>query len=139
MSDLKRFAEWLDQEADGDAHDVFSDKVIAECFDPRNMERVTSCDAKAVFKGPCGDTMEIYLTLDGERIAHASFMTDGCGVSVACGSMLTKMATGLPLAEASAIEPDRLREALDGLPPDHRHCADLAVRALRMAIENGRA
>jgi len=103
------------------------------------MERLAACDAKAVFRGPCGDTMEIYLTLDGERVAHASFMTDGCGVSVACGSMLAKMATGLSLAEAAAIEADHLREALDGLPPDHRHCADLAVRTLRMAIENGRA
>jgi len=135
-SDLDRFVDWIEQKMDEEAREVFSDKVIAECFDPRNMERLTSCDAKAVFQGPCGDTMEFYLLLDGETISHASFMTDGCGATVACGSMLTKMVKGLPLKDAAAIEADRLRDVLDGLPADHDHCADLAVLTLRKAIEN---
>ena len=133
-SDLDRFVEWLDQKIDEEAREIFSDKVIEECFDPSNMERLDPSDAHAVFKGGCGDTMEIYLLLDGEAISHASFMTDGCGATVACGSMLTKMVKGLPLAEASKIEAERLREVLDGLPEDHTHCADLAVMTLRKAI-----
>ena len=136
--DLERFAEWLDRK-DGDVPpDGFSDEVIAECFDPANLERLIRCDARAVFTGWCGDTMEICLLLDGEVIAQASFMTDGCGVTVACGSMLTKMAKGLSLDEARAIESSRLDDALGGLPADHAHCAELAIRTLRNAIANHR-
>jgi nitrogen fixation NifU-like protein len=135
-SEFERFVEWLEHKVDDDARSVFSDKVINECFAPSNLERLARPDAHAVVKGPCGDTMEIYLLLEGEVIRHASFMTDGCGATVACGSMLTKMVKGLPLDEAEAIEPMQLIAALDGLPDDHSHCADLAAMTLKRAIAN---
>jgi nitrogen fixation NifU-like protein len=78
--------------------------------------------------------MEIYLGLDGERVEEASFMTDGCGPSVACGSMLTTIAHGMSLDEAAEIQPEDLLKALDGLPEESVHCAGLAVSALRQAI-----
>jgi len=133
-SDLERFVEWLEQKVGDDAREIFSDKVINECFAPTNLERLARSDAHAIVKGPCGDTMEIYLLLDDETVAHASFMTDGCGATVACGSMLTKMVKGLSMSEAQAIEPKQLIASLDGLPEDHIHCADLAVMTLKTAI-----
>jgi nitrogen fixation NifU-like protein len=137
-SEFERFVEWLEREVDDDARSAFSDTVIHECFAPSNFERLARPDAYALVKGRCGDTMEIFLLLDGDTIAHASFTTDGCGATVACGSMLTKMAKGLSLSDAGAIEPKQLCEALGGLPDDHLHCADLAVMTLRKAIEDAR-
>ena len=61
-------------------------------------------------------------------------MTDGCGPTVACGSMLIKMVEGKSLAEAAAIEAAELIVSLDGLPPEHIHCATLAVNTLHQAI-----
>lgn len=133
-SELERFAKWLQQQVDDDARDAFSDTVVNEFFDPANFERLTNADAQAVFTGPCGDTMEIYLMLRDGSIDHASFMTDGCGPTIACGSMLTKLATGKTIDEAAAIEPQELRDALSGLPPENEHCADLAVITLRRAL-----
>jgi nitrogen fixation NifU-like protein len=135
-SEFDRFVRWLEQKADDDAREIFSDKVINECFAPSNLERLAQPDAHAVVKGPCGDTMEIYLLLDGDTVSQASFMTDGCGATVACGSMLTKMVKGMSLGEAEATEPKQLIAALDGLPDDHSHCADLAVMTLKRAIAN---
>ncbi len=63
-------------------------------------------------------------------------MTDGCGPTVACGSMLTKMVTGMPLEKAGKIAPKSLIAALDGLPEESIHCAELAVNTLREAIAN---
>jgi nitrogen fixation NifU-like protein len=63
-------------------------------------------------------------------------MTDGCGPTVACGSMLTRMVQGRNPAEAAAIEAAELILALDGLPPEHIHCATLAVNTLHQAIAN---
>ena len=78
--------------------------------------------------------MEIFLRVQDSRIEIAAFMTDGCGPTVACGSMLTKMAQGKSLEEAAAIEAADLIVALDGLPPEHVHCATLAVHTLHQAI-----
>jgi nitrogen fixation NifU-like protein len=83
--------------------------------------------------------MEIYLRLNGERIKKATFMTDGCGPSVACGSMLTTMVQGMSLDEASEVRPEDLLEALDGLPEGSVHCAELAANTLRQAIDNWHA
>jgi len=50
--------------------------------------------------------------------------------------MLTKMAQGKSLAEAAVIEAAEVIMALDGLPPEHIHCATLAVNTLHQAIVN---
>jgi nitrogen fixation NifU-like protein len=78
--------------------------------------------------------MEIYLRLNGSTIQEAAFVTDGCGPSVACGNMLTTMVQGMALDEASRINPEDLLVALDGLPDESAHCAELAVNTLRKAI-----
>jgi nitrogen fixation NifU-like protein len=81
--------------------------------------------------------MEIYLRLDKERISDVTFMTDGCGPSIACGSMLTIMVQGISLEKAGTIEPEDLLAALGGLPEESAHCAKLAVDTLCEAIANG--
>ncbi len=138
-SEFDRFVEWLERKTEDDARGAFSDKVVSEFLEPSNLERLSNPDARAIVTGPCGDTMEIYLLLDGDVIRHASFMTDGCGPTVACGSMLTKMLRGIPLADARKLAPRQLADALDGLPPENEHCADLAIRTLRRAITDRRS
>jgi nitrogen fixation NifU-like protein len=63
-------------------------------------------------------------------------MTDGCGPTVACGSRLTTMVRGMSLDEAYQVTQDVLVAALDGLPEESLHCAELAVNTLREAIAN---
>ncbi len=115
---------------------LYSAKVIEEAYNPTNLGRMDGPDAYGIVHGWCGDTMEIYLRLNGNRIEEATFMTDGCGPSVACGNMLTKMVTGMSLEEAGEITPENLIAALDGLPEESLHCAELAVNTLREAIAN---
>ena len=117
---------------------LYSAKVIEEAHNPTNMGRMAGPDAYGIVHGWCGDTMEIYLRLDEESVKEATFVTDGCGPSVACGSMLTRMVQGMSLEEASGIRPEDLIVALDGLPEDSVHCAELAVKTLWEAIANGR-
>ena len=113
---------------------LFSAKVLAEASQPQNVGVMHDADGYGVVFGSCGDTMELFLQLDGKRIERASFITDGCGPTVACGSMLTQMAQGKSLTEAAAIEAAEVIVALDGLPAEHVHCATLAVNTLRAAI-----
>jgi nitrogen fixation NifU-like protein len=115
---------------------LYSDKVIQEAHHPSNLGRMPTPDAHAVVRGWCGDTMEIYLRLEGREIREATFMTDGCGPSVACGSTLTQMVQGLSLEQAGQIRPEDLLETLGGLPEDSVHCAELTVNTLQEAIAN---
>jgi len=118
------------------ARALYSAKVIEEFYNPKNLGRMSVPDARGIVHGWCGDTMEVYLRLNGDRIREVAFMTDGCGPTVACGSMLTTMARGMSLEEAGQITPQDLLAALDGLPEENLHCAELAVSTLREAIAN---
>lgn len=133
-TDFDRFVDELQQQIIEQAQAVYSDKVIEAFYHPRNLGRMPEPDACGVVHGWCGDMMEIYLRLNGERVEQASFTTDGCGPTVACGSTLTTMVQGLSLHDAGGITPEDLLEALDGLPEESVHCAELAVNTLREAI-----
>lgn len=118
---------------------TYSTQVLDEATHPKNMRRLPNPDARGIIHGCCGDTMEIYLRLDGERIREAAFMTDGHESAIACGSMLTTLVHGRSMEEASKISPEELIEALGGLPEAKHHCAKLAVNTLQEAITNWRA
>jgi nitrogen fixation protein NifU and related proteins len=129
-----RFVEELQQEILAREEALYSAKVREQARHPQHVGRLAAADAQAVVTGWCGDTMEIYLRLNGGTVQEAMFMTDGCAPSVACGSMLATMVQGRPLAEAEGITPEDLLAALDGLPDDSVHCAELAVNTLRQAL-----
>ena len=118
---------------------LYSAKVITESSNPSNRGRMPDPDACGIIHGCCGDTMEIYLRLDGDKIEEATFATDGRESAIACGSMLTKMVRGMPLEEADKIVPEDLAAALGGLPEAKAHCAKLTLNTLREAIANRRA
>ena len=67
------------QERTGEQGDqlLYSAKVREEASNPKNRGRMVEADVCGVIHGCCGDTLEIYLSLDGERIKKATFMTDG--------------------------------------------------------------
>lgn len=133
--DFERWIAALQQALLERERELFSATVLQEACQPQNMGVILDADRHALLLGPCGDTMEIFLQLQDSRISRVAFMTDGCGPTVACGSMLTKMAQGESLEEAAAIEAADLIIALDGLPPEHVHCATLAVHTLRQALD----
>lgn len=133
-NNLDRWVIALQQALLEQAEAMFSATVLAEARQPHNMGVMDAFDGYGLVTGPCGDTMEIFVQLDREQVARATFMTDGCGPTVACGSMLIKMVEGKSLAEAAAIEAAELIVSLDGLPPEHIHCATLAVNTLHQAI-----
>ena len=136
---LDRLVAELQQEIDARESEVYSARVLQQARQPTNMGPMEGPDGHAAITGWCGDTMEIFLRLEGSTIRGATFLTDGCGPSVACGNMVTTMVQGLSLAEAQALGPDDLILALDGLPEDSIHCAELAVLTLHQALSNAQS
>ncbi len=91
-------------------------------------------NANARVTGPCGDTMEFWLLLRDDRILRATFTTDGCGASIACGAAAARLAEGKTLEEAARLTPPQIGIAVGNLTDDHKHCAVLALKALCAAV-----
>ena len=95
---------------------------------PRNSGRMETPDRVGIAGTPGrGPYVALYLRLAGDVISEARFQTHGCGVSIACGSMLTEMIIGRAASECLELTAERLSEALDGVPGTKLHCPELAV------------
>ena len=134
-SDFDNMVKKLQRDVNEQALMTFSEKVVEEYNSPKNVGKMVQPDAYAILKGWCGDTMEMYLKMEHGIVADISFMTDGCGATIACGSMLTSMVKGKSIDEAEAITEDDLIAALEGLPEENLHCAHLAVINVRNALK----
>jgi len=128
------FAKNLQEVIIRDARAYYTGKVVDLWLNPQNMGPLKHPDGYARIRGPCGDTMEIFLEINGERITKATFMTDGCGPTLAAGGMATQLATGKSLHDAAEITQDAILKALGGLPDESKHCAVLAANTLAKAI-----
>lgn len=133
---FEKFLEELQKKIEYDEEETYSKIVINEFRNPSNFGVIKNPDAIGEIKGPCGDTMKISLRVKNKVITDARFWTDGCGATIACGSMLTKILIGKKLQDARKYNSSQLVEALDGLPIEHQHCAVLAIISLQSTIED---
>jgi nitrogen fixation NifU-like protein len=126
----------LEQSVIEDMKEIYSEKTIDHFLNPRNLGEIPAPDGFGRVTGPCGDTMEIYLRVRDGRVMNASFRTDGCGTTIASGSIVTEMVKGKSIVEARKITQDDILDALGGLPEDSLHCALLAANTLKEAIKD---
>lgn len=115
---------------------VYSETVIDHAMNPRNVGLMEDADGFARITGPCGDTMEIWIKVNDDIIIKSNFMTDGCGTSIASGSMVTELARGKNITEAQRISEQDVLTALGGLPDKSKHCALLSANTLKAAIRD---
>jgi NifU-like protein involved in Fe-S cluster formation len=67
-------------------------------------------------------------------VRRAAYEAAGCGVTIACCSMLTELVAGRTVAECLTITTGQVEAALDGLPFEKRFCAGLVIEALQRAL-----
>jgi NifU-like protein involved in Fe-S cluster formation len=135
-TEFDRLAEMLQAKIDAIESEVFSATVVRECKYPRNVGRMENPDAFAKV-GTVGESIELHLRFDEEgKVAEALFNTDGCGATIASGSMLTQMVKGKTREMLERLTVDDLMASLEGLPPEQKHCAELSMEALRTALKN---
>jgi len=114
---------------------IFSEKVL-ELYRKRiNVGVLKDANLTYSYTGPCGDTIKLYLKINGETIEDASFECIGCIAAYASASALTELIKGKTLKEAQQIGVEHILKELGGLPESHMHCPRLAVTTLRKAIE----
>jgi len=117
-----------------DARKIYSEKVIERWLNPTYMGEIENPQGYGKVTGVCGDTVQIYLKVDNDKITDARFITDGCATTIAAGGMACELAMGKTFKEAFKITKDTILEQLDGLPEESIHCALLASDTLRASL-----
>jgi nitrogen fixation NifU-like protein len=107
-------------------------------FRTDHQERLNDADGHGKKTGDCGDTVEFFLKLDGDRIQTLSYAVNGCMYTNACANAVIELAKGKSLDNAWEIQPETVADYLETLPEDHFHCAELAVGAFYLTMAGAR-
>jgi nitrogen fixation NifU-like protein len=114
----------------------YSEVLMDHFSSPRNMGAMEGADQVGHAGTPGrGPFLILYLRMDGDVVARATFQTHGCGPTIASGSVLTELIVGRRASECLSLTVEDLIEALDGVPPEKRHSPTLAIAALGQALE----
>lgn len=116
---------------------MYSEKVLDHFQNPKNMGEIKDADGIGKEGNPvCGDLMTIYIKVEDNRIKDIKFKTFGCAAAIATSSMITELAKGKTLDDASKITRSDVANELGGLPSVKMHCSNLASDALQAAIKD---
>ena len=90
--------------------DLYQNVILDHNRRPRNRGKLPTANRTAHGDNPsCGDQCDVYLRLEGDRIADISFDGSGCAISQASASLMTTQIKGKTTAEARALY-DRFHE-----------------------------
>ncbi len=113
----------------------YSDKAIDYVISRDQIGTMEDADHATLVKGPCGDTMRIFLKLDGDKIQDAKMEVLGCPGAVASACAVIELAKGKKLEDAEKVDLEALYKEVEKLPDQKVHCAKLALRTLKKALE----
>ncbi|MBN2016124.1 iron-sulfur cluster assembly scaffold protein [Candidatus Dojkabacteria bacterium] len=114
----------------------YSQKGIEYFKKKLNFKELPSADVKGEQLGHCGDYMSVSLKVDDNGIiTDAVFEALGCAGACISGSSITVMIKGKTLEEAKKLDENDIIKHLGALPQNKVECAQLAIKALRDAIE----
>lgn len=120
---------------------VYSKKVQDHFFNPRNLmtDEIDEKDFNGygeVGSPACGDLMKVWLKIKDDKIVDLKWKTFGCASAIATTSILSELAIGKSLDQATKITVGDLVKSLGGLPKRKIHCSVLGDQALQKAIED---
>ncbi len=90
----------------------------------------------AVGDPECGDYFKVWVRIEGELLAEVKYKVLGCPTAVATCSVMSELATGMPVDEAYGLDDIDIMRALGGLPEAKQHCSNHAAAALHAAIND---
>lgn len=117
---------------------MYTKKVMEHFMHPRNVGEIKDYSGKStVGNVRCGDLMEVFIKVKGDKIVDVKFKTFGCCAAIASSDALCELAKGKTVEEAKKITNKDIVNFLGGEMPEIKlHCSVLGMQALRRAIED---
>jgi len=117
--------------------DIYHEMIVDYSRNPINYGEIENHDVTFHDSNPlCGDSIDIDMKIDENKITDIKFHGKGCAICMACSSVLTEITKGKSIDEARAVEKnDVLGElGLEHLQAVRIKCALLSLKVLKSAL-----
>ena len=117
--------------------DIYHEMIVDYSRNPINYGQIENPDVTFHDSNPlCGDSIDIDMKIDDNKITDIKFHGRGCAICMACSSVLTEITKGKSIDEARTIEKhDVLSElGLEHLQAVRIKCALLSLKVLKSAL-----
>jgi nitrogen fixation protein NifU and related proteins len=116
-----------------------SEKFLDHARNPRNAGLLE--DANVVIQAgdtECDDKQIFFIRIEDDTVQDIRFLIEGCDTTVATASAVTEMVKGQTLDTVLTISDRAIAAALDGLPEEKLHCAEMSALAMQAAVRQYR-
>ena len=117
--------------------DIYHEIIVDYSRNPINYGKIEDHDVTFHDSNPlCGDSIDIDLKINDEKVTDIKFHGKGCAICMACSSVLTEITKGKSLDDVRKIEKnDVLSElGLEHLQAVRIKCALLSLKVLKSAL-----
>ena len=117
--------------------DIYHEMIVDYSRNPINYGEIENPDVTFHDSNPlCGDSIDIDMKINENKITNIKFHGKGCAICMACSSVLTEITKGKSIDKARTIEKnDILSElGLEHLQAVRIKCALLSLKVLKSAL-----
>ena len=117
--------------------DIYHEMIVDYSRNPINYGEIKNHDVTFHDSNPlCGDSIDIDMKIDDQKVTDIKFHGKGCAICMACTSVLTEITKGKSLDDVRKIEKnDILSElGLEHLQAVRIKCALLSLKVLKSAL-----
>ena len=117
--------------------DIYHEMIIDYSRNPINFGEIKDHDVTFHDSNPlCGDSIDIDMKIDDDKVTDIKFHGSGCAICMACSSVLTEITKGKTLDEVRKIDKkDILSElGLEHLQAVRIKCALLSLKVVKSAL-----
>ncbi|MCD6273378.1 MAG: iron-sulfur cluster assembly scaffold protein [Deltaproteobacteria bacterium] len=135
-NNLDAFVKNLQDQIFDETRAVYGDIAFQRWLKPLYMGAIDKPDGYGRVTGSCGDTIQISLKFENNKVKKALFETNGCMSSTVCGSFAAELSLEKSPDEILDITGESILKKMGGLPEEDQHCAFLSASALHTALND---
>lgn len=84
--------------------DLYQEVILDHNKNPRNFREIENADKRADGHNPlCGDRLQVYLSMEDDKVKDVAFKGSGCAISKASASMMTQAVKGKTKEQADVM------------------------------------